>query len=90
MEQVKPAERRSSELSNAAGPGIRPHPPCPGRGAPRSSGPTSVWNHSDCQAVPGGSGPRQHSNRGPNEPPTSLKARGRRETTQTNNQDFTL
>lgn len=78
MEQVEPAEKRSSEFSYAAGAGIRPHPPGPGRATPRSPGQASVWSHSNCQAVYGVTRPRQHANRGPNEPPTSLETRDRR------------
>lgn len=80
MEQVKPAEKRSSELSDAAGAGIRPYSTGPGRATPGSPGQASLWSHSNCQAVYGGPGPRQHSNRRPNEPPTSLENKGHEKT----------
>lgn len=76
VEQVKPAEKRSPEFSYAAGVGIRPHPPRSSWAPSRSPGQASVWSHSNCQAVYGGTGPWQHSNRGPNEPPTSLENKG--------------
>lgn len=89
MEQVKPSEKWSSEFSYAAGSGIWPHPPGPGRTTPRSPGQASVWSHSNSQAVYGGTGPWQHSNRGPNEPPTSLEARERSKQRNRNSQDLT-
>lgn len=78
VEQVKPAERWRSEFSYAAGACIWPHPACPGWATPCSPGQTPVWSHSNCQAVYGGTGPWQHSNRRPDEPPTSLETRDSR------------
>lgn len=89
MEQVKLVEKWSSEFSYAAGSGIRPHPPSPGWATPRSPGQASVRGHSNCQAVYGGTGPRQHSNRGPNEPPTSIETTDRRTQRSRNSQDLT-
>lgn len=80
MEQIKPVERWSSEFSYAAGPGIRPHPASSGWAAPCGPGQASVRSHGNSQAVYGGTGPRQHSNRGPNEPPTPLETRGQEKT----------
>lgn len=73
VEQDKPAKKWSSEFSYAAGSGIRPYSPCPGRATPHSPGQASVWCHSNCQTVHGDTGSRQYSNRGPNEPPPSLE-----------------
>lgn len=73
LEPAEPPEERSSELSHAPGSGLWPHPAGAGRDSLGGARPTPVWNHSDRQAMPGGSGPRQHSNRGPNEPAASVK-----------------
>lgn len=76
LEQIKPSERRSSELSHEAGDGVWPHPPGPGWTPPGRSGQTSVCSRSNCQAVYGDARARQHVNRGPNEPPPSLDEDG--------------
>lgn len=73
LEPAEPPEERSSELSHAPGSGLWPHPAGAGRDSLGGARPTPVWNHSDRQAMPGGSGPRQRSNRGPNEPAASVK-----------------
>lgn len=75
MEQTQPTEERSFEFSYASGPGFRPHPPGPARAPPGSPGQASDWDHSHRQAMYGSTRARQHTNRRPNEPPSSIKAK---------------
>lgn len=72
LEQIKPSEKQSTELSHETGHGVRPHPPDPSRAPPGSAGQTSIRSHSHCQAVYGDARAWQHANRGPNEPPPPL------------------
>lgn len=72
VEQTKPTEERRFEFGDASGSGFRPDPPGFGRVPPGSSGPAPVRDHSHRQTVYGGTRPRQYTNRGPNEPPSSV------------------